>query len=112
YSAGTNSDTQIVTKAIANLGEKKYIEVLQRYNGVMSLLFFSPKFPNSLLVYKDPERPLFGWHKSASELYISSIKESFESLDASESDIFSFKDGYLHHIQSGKIIQENEIKRD
>lgn len=112
YTEWTNSDTQVVAKIMAKLGEKEYKRVLEEYRGWMTLVFFSPKHPNTLMVYKDPDRPLFMWQKEPDEIYISSIEEALLGCDAPKDQIFTFDDGFLHRLVKGKVVKKEKIERN
>lgn len=111
YKEYTNSDTQIMTRIMANLGEKEYIQILEGYMGTATLLFFSPKYPNTLMVYKDPERTLFYWQKEKDEMYISSIEEPLLCLGAEKDDIKAFEGEHLYKINKGKITKDEKVVR-
>lgn len=111
YKSHLNSDTQILTRIMTKLGEKEYTKALESYDGTATLLFFTPKYPNTLMVYKDPERPLFYWQKAKNEMYISSMEEPLQVIGADPLDIHSFADNILYRINKGKITKSIEIKR-
>jgi predicted glutamine amidotransferase len=106
-----NSDTQTLAKIMTKLGEKEYNKALESYDGTATLLFFSPKYPNTLMVYKDPERPLFYWQKSKTEMYISSMDEPLWAMGATIEDVNSFEDNKLYRINKGKITKIVDIER-
>lgn len=111
YKVAVNSDTQILARTIAKLGEKEYIKALEGYDGTATLLFFTPRFNNTLMVFKDPERPLFYWNKTPHEMYISSLEESLVAIGAEELDVKSFEDNTLYRITKGKITKQTKIER-
>lgn len=111
YKEYTNSDTQTMAKIMANLGEKEYIRVIEGYMGTATLLFFSPKWSNTLMVYKDPQRPLFYWQKEKDEMYISSLEEPLMSLGALKENIKSFEDEHIYRINKGKITKDEKVAR-
>lgn len=106
-----NSDTQILSKLIAKLGPKEYKKALESYCGTATLLFFSPKNPNVLMVYKDPERELYYWQKEKDEIYISSIEGSLYAIGALKVDVKPFTNNHLYKILKGKITKEELISR-
>lgn len=106
-----NSDTEVISKMMAKLGEKEYKVILETYEGCMNLLFFSPKFPNTLMVYKDPERTLFAWNKKEDQMYISSIAESLYTIGATKEDVVEFDNEVLYRINKGKITKRDTIVR-
>lgn len=110
YKSISNSDTQMLARIMCDLGEKDYMQALEKYSGTATLLFTSPKFANTLMVYKDEQRPLFYWQKSKSELYTSSLKEALESV-ASGGEIHPFLDGNLYKINKGKVVKTVVIDR-
>lgn len=112
FSFANNSDTQILSKAMVNLGEKEFRTAIKRYSGTATLLFFNPKYPNTMMVWKDPERPLFMWQKTKNQIYISSMEESLSAAGAEEKDIFKFSDSHLYTITKGVIKSKEEIKKD
>lgn len=107
-----NSDTEVVAIAMANLGEKDYKNVLKEYEGTMNLLFFTPKIPNTLMVYKDPGRTLFAWQKEKDQMYISSMEEALLSIGAEKEKITVFEDRFLYHIKKGKVTKREKIESD
>lgn len=111
YIPSTNSDTQMLAKIMCELGERDYIRALEKYAGTATLLFMSPKYTNTLMVYKDPERPLFYWQKEKNQIYVSSLKESFEALGAKVEDVFSFPDSKVTRMNKGKITKTISIDR-
>lgn len=112
YTQWTNSDTQVIAKAMANLGEKEYIKVIEGYLGTATLVFFTPRHPNTLMVYRDPERPIYYWQKSKDEMYISSIKEPFYSVGGKEEEIGEFESEHLCRILKGKITKSEKVNRE
>lgn len=106
------SDTRILAKAMTEAGEKGFKKVIEGYSGIATLVFFSPKYPNQLMVYKDTQRPLFYWEKSENEMYISSMEEPLRTLDVPKEAIKSFEDEHLYTIKEGKIIHDIKIIRN
>jgi Glutamine amidotransferase domain len=111
YKEYVNSDTEIIAKAMAKLGEKEYIKAIEGYEGTATLVFFTPKHPNTLMVYKDPQRTLFGWQKDKDQMYISSMEEPLLSIGATKDKVFPFEDGFLFRISKGKITKKEKIER-
>lgn len=111
YKSHQNSDTQILTRIMTKLGEKDYQKALEAYDGPATLLFFTPKYPNTLMVYKDPDRPLFYWQKTKTEMYISSMEEPLAAIGANPEDVHSFEDNTLYRINKGKITKTVVIDR-
>lgn len=111
YTAASNSDTQILSRIMAKLGEKEYIKALETYDGAATLLFFTPKFANTLMVFKDPERPLFYWQRAKNEMYISSMEEPLYAIGAKLEDVNSFEDNILYRITKGRITKQVKITR-
>lgn len=108
YKVNTNSDTQILSRIMVKLGVKEYIKAIQSYDGTATLVFFTPSKSNTLMVYKDPEKPLFHWNKSEEEMYISSMEEPLVAVGADKNDICTFEDEFLYTIIKGRI--EGKIK--
>lgn len=111
YKTGTDSDTKVLSKAMAKLGEKEYIKVLEGYSGTATLVFYNPKYKNTLMVYKDPLRTLFYWKKSEVEMYISSMEEPLVAVGALKEEIIPFESEMLYRIVKGKIVKESKIIR-
>jgi hypothetical protein len=111
FTQHTNSDTQMLAKIMCELGEKEYIKALEGYSGAATLLFFTPKYPNTLMVYKDPERPMFMWQKDKNQMYLSSMKEALESVAPSGAEILTFGENKLYRINKGKITKTVEVDR-
>lgn len=111
YKQYTNSDTQVIARAIAKLGPKEYIKVIQSYDGTATLVFFTPSSPNTLMIFKDPEKPLFAWQKDKDQMYISSIDDAFKSVGAKDEDICSFDNGFLFRINKGKVTKKDHVER-
>ena len=111
FKVGTNSDTQMLARAMAKLGEEDYTEALELYDGTATLAFFSPKYQNTLMIYKDPERTLFYWCASESQMYISSMEEPLVAIGAQKLEVKSFEANTLYTIVGGKIKVEKKIVR-
>ncbi len=111
YAAAGNSDTQILARIMAKLGEKEFIKALEAYDGTATLLFFTPKYPNTLMVYKDPARDLFYWQKSKNEMYVSSMDDSLFAAGAELEDVHPFEDNVLFRITKGRITKETKVIR-
>lgn len=106
------SDTRVIATAMAELGSKGYMKVIEGYMGTATLVFFSPKYPNQLFCYKDPLRDLFYWQAAEDQIYVSSMEEPFIVCGASKEDIHPFKDEFIYTIVSGKIIKEKKVTRN
>lgn len=111
YKEYTNSDTQILSKVMANLGEKEYIKAIEGYDGTATLVFFNPRYSNTLMVYRDIARPLHMWQKSPNEIYISSIEEPFFSLGATKEEIFTFESEFLYRLHKGVVKKKEKVNR-
>lgn len=111
YIQASNSDTQILSRIMAKLGEKDFIKALQTYDGAATLLFFTPKYTNTLMVYKDPGRPLFYWQKEKNEMYVSSMDNALFAAGAEKEDVHSFEDDTIYKINKGRITKETKIVR-
>lgn len=106
-----HSDTEMMAKVMAKLGPKDFTQVLEGYGGYATLLFYSPRNKNVLMVYKDPMRPLFYWQKTPDQIYISSLKESFLSFGVPEADVIEFDGDHLYKIVKGEIKLKTKIER-
>jgi hypothetical protein len=111
YKTIDNSDTQILSRIMSKLGDSDFKKVLELYDGTATLLFFHPSKPNTLIVYKDPERPLHCWNKSDNELYISSLPESLEAIGAPSKDLKYFDGDKLYYIKDGLITSDEKVVR-
>lgn len=111
YKANTNSDTQILSRIISRLGPNDYREALKLYDGNATLLFYFPQNPNTLLVYKDPDRPLFCWNQNENQIYISSLREPLLAIGADDKDICYFEANHLYYIDKGVITNKENITR-
>lgn len=106
-----NSDTQMLARIMCELGEKEYTKALERYAGAATLLFMSPKYTNTLMVYKDAERPLYYWQKDKNQMYIASMDDALQSVGADKENVIPFTDGKVFRINKGKITKSFEIDR-
>lgn len=111
YISTQHSDTQILAMAMANKG-KDYIQVLEKYAGSATLVFYHPIHPNVMMVYKDPDKPLYSWQAYEDGMYISSMDESLRSIGAPKDAIKTFKNNHLYKIVKGEIKSEIEVTRD
>lgn len=111
YKVNDNSDTQILARIMSKLGDPDFKKVLEIYDGTATLLFYDPSKPNTLIVYKDPERPLHCWNKSKNELYISSMPESLEAIGAPLKEVNFFGGDKLYYIKDGVVALEENIVR-
>jgi len=112
YKNNINSDTQVLSKIMAKLGPEEFISALELYDGTATLLFYMPNDPSSLFIYKDPQRELFAWKKSASELYISSMKEPLIAVGAGEKEVLDFDANKLYFVKEGDVKTEKVISRN
>lgn len=110
FKYGTNSDTQMLAKAMVKLGSG-FIEALELYDGTATLAFFMPKYKNTLLIYKDPERPLYCWNQSKNQMYISSLQEPLLAIGADKKSVLAFRDGEFFEIEEGVIINNERVIR-
>lgn len=111
FTSVTNSDTQMLAKAMVKLGWDNYKEALELYDGTATLAFFNPNEPNTLMIFKDPDRPLYCWSPSDHEIYISSMQEPLYALGGPKKDVLYFRPNELYRIENGKIITNELITR-
>jgi hypothetical protein len=60
---------------------------------------------NTLFVHKDPDRPLFAYQESPTQMYISSIVESLVAIGASKETITEFQPYTVYKIVKGTIVK-------
>lgn len=111
YKPFTNSDTQVIARAIAKLGSKEYIRVIESYDGTATLVFFTPSSPNTLMIFKDPDKPLFAWQKDKDQMYISSVDDALKAVGGADAEISSFDNGFLFRINKGKVTKKDLVER-
>lgn len=112
YEAGysyNDSDTRYLTFMLYMQGKEKYTEVLKKYTGAATLLYYWREDKNTLMAFKDPERPLF-YYKAPEGMYISSLETSLKAIGAKKEEIHSFEDWHVHKIVEGKIIEKIRVR--
>lgn len=107
-----NSDTEMLAHVMCQLGPKKYKEALELYDGSATILFYSPAKRNTLNVYQDPQRKIYGWRINETTLYISSMKESFKAVGAPDDQIVGFDDYCVYSYKDGKLLSQTKIERN
>jgi len=111
FKTNTNSDTQMLAKAMVKLGEENYREALELYDGWATLAFFHPLEKNTLMIYKDPDRPLYLWNIAPDQMYISSMEEPLLAIGAAQNELKYFKPNFLYKIVEGKITYDKIVDR-
>lgn len=107
----TNSDTEVISQIIANLGEDNFVEFLQKYEGAATLLFSFLKEPNTLYIYKDIQRPLYYYIPHDESIYISSMEESLLAIGADLKSVIKFEDTHFYKIENGIIVKSEKVTR-
>ena len=111
YVTYQNSDTEIFTKILAKLGID-YKKALAKYEGSANLVFYSTRYKDTLMVFKDPARTLFYWQKSQNEIYISSMQNSLFAIGGKKENVKEFEDDVLVKIVKGEIKETTKISKD
>lgn len=83
------------------------LKILSEYEGAAALLFYNEE-TKILHAWHDKERPLFYGYLNATEMYISSIRDSLVAIDCQ--DIKMFEINTLYRIQEGKILDKKVYK--
>lgn len=113
YKQFENSDTEILARAMANwTKERNWTKPIEQYDGIATLVFYSPKYPNTLYVWKDKERTLFYWQKSEGEIYVSSIKDSLILAGGDDTNVHAFEDEMITSMNKGKITKKYKLNRE
>lgn len=103
----SNLDVDMDSKLLAfALDKTKSFEVLEKYDGTANIVWCHKDYPNSVFVYKDPDKPLFYGRKNG-QLFISSLQDSLITIDV-EDKIWTFHDNMVARID-GELDKEGQI---
>lgn len=105
HSHNTSSDSWTLTKILVNLKDEEMLELLKGYTGYANLLFYRTTTKNTLFVHKDPERPLFAFQETPTQMYISSIVESLVAIGGTKETIIEFEPFTIYKIVKGVVVK-------
>ena len=115
----TKIDSEILLEILFKTGNFK---VLSEYNGAAALMFTDTTKPNVIYCYhgkskmwsvdkgESEERPLFYYKENKNSLYVSSIKDSLESIGGNDKTIGSFEYNTVYKITNGDIENAEKFK--
>jgi hypothetical protein len=111
HSVVDNSDSQTLFKIIAKYSNEEAFKVLSEYAGAASILFYPMKMKNTLYVHRDPDRELYWWQKSETEMYISSIEDSLYAIGGDEKTVFEFNENIVFKFVKGKPVKSFKLEK-